>query len=118
MLFDHARERPHELAIDDGTRTRTFAELVDRIALFAAFLQDEAGFVSGDHLSLLMGNRVEGIELLLGGIFAGQWVTPINWHLAEEEIEYVVQDSGSRLIVTDERYAPMAHRIAAATSGL
>lgn len=118
MLFDHARERPNELAIDDGTRTRTFAELVDRIALFAAFLQDEAGFVPGDHLSLLMGNRVEGIELLLGGIFAGQWVTPINWHLAEEEIEYVVQDSGSRLIVTDERYAPMAHRIAAATPGL
>ena len=118
MLFDHARERPNELAVDDGTRRRTFAELVDRCARFAAFLHDEAGFEAGDHLSLLMGNRVEGIELLLGGIFAGQWVTPINWHLAEEEIEYVVQDSGSRLIVTDERYAPMARRIADATPGL
>ncbi len=60
-----------------------------------------------------MSNRVEVVELLLGAVMAGQWVTPINWHLAEEEIEYVVRDSGCRVLFTDDRYASMAHRVTA-----
>ena len=108
MLLDLARERATDLAVDDGTRTRSFAELLDRSHRFACFLRHEAGFEPGGHLSLLMGNRVEVIELLLGAVMAGQWVTPINWHLAEEEIDYVVGDSGSRLVVTDERWTPRA----------
>ena len=68
MLLELARERPNALAVDDGTRTRSFSELVDRARRFAHFLSHEAGIEPGGHLALLMGNRVEGIELLLGGI--------------------------------------------------
>ncbi|MBY0400120.1 AMP-binding protein, partial [Myxococcota bacterium] len=113
MLLDLARERPQALALDDGTRRRSYGELVDRIARFARFLAHDAGLAPGSHLALLMGNRVEGIELLLGGIFAGLWVTPINWHLTEEEIDYVVGDSGARVLVTDDRFAGIARRVAA-----
>jgi len=112
MLFTFERDRPNEVAIEDGTRTRTFAELADRCRRFAALLRAEPGFEMGGHFSILMENRVEGVELILSGIIAGQWVTPINWHLAEEEIDYVIRDSGSRLIFVDERYAEMAERIA------
>ncbi|MHA7838016.1 MAG: AMP-binding protein [bacterium] len=108
MLLDQAKARPNELAVDDGTRQRTFAELVDRSRRFAVFLREEVGLAPGGHLSLLMGNRVEAIECLLGAVLAGQWITPINWHLAEEEIDYVVSDSGSRLVITDERHAALA----------
>ena len=118
MLLDHAKAHPDRLAVDDGSRRRSFSELTDRCARFATFLRDEAGFAPGEHLSLLMGNRVETIELLLGGIFAGQWVTPINWHLAEEEIEYVLRDSGSRLVIVDERHAPIVERVASGLPGL
>lgn len=113
MLLDLARDRRSERAVEDGTRTRTFGELLDRSHRFASFLRHEAGFEPGGHISLLMGNRVETIELLLGAVLAGQWVTPINWHLAEEEIDYVVGDSGSRLIVTDEGYSGMTARVTA-----
>jgi long-chain acyl-CoA synthetase len=118
MLLDLARERPQALALDDGTRTRSFGALVDRVARFARFLAHDAGLAPGRHVALLMGNRVEAIECLLGGIVAGLWVTPINWHLTEDEIDYVVGDSGARILVTDERYAPMATRIAARHPGL
>jgi long-chain acyl-CoA synthetase len=111
MLLDLARARPDAIAVDDGSRQRTFAELVDRSHRFASFLRHEAGLQPGGHLSLLMGNRVEVIECLLGAVLAGQWITPINWHLAEEEIDYVVEDSGSRIILTDERYAEMARSV-------
>ena len=113
MLLDLARDRALELAVDDGTQQRTFADLLDRSHRFASLLRHEAGLEPGSHISILMGNRVEVIELLLGAVLAGQWVTPINWHLAEEEIDYVVADSGCRLLVTDDRYAAIAERISA-----
>lgn len=118
MPFELARTRKAALAVDDGTRRRSFGELVDRIERFATFLRHDAGLAPGSHLALLMGNRVEGIELLLGGIFAGLWVTPINWHLAEEEVDYVVGDSGARVLVTDDRFAPLARRVAAKHPGV
>ena len=111
MLIDLARERAREIAVDDGTQQRTFAELLDRSHRFASFLRHDVGLEPGGHISLLMGNRVEVIELLLGAVLAGQWVTPINWHLAEDEIDYVVEDSGCRVLISDDRYASIAERL-------
>ena len=111
MLLDFVRDRAYEIAVDDGTRQRTFAELFERSRRFADFLRYEAGLAPGEHVSLLMGNRVEVVELLLGAVLAGQWITPINWHLAEEEIDYVVRDSGSKILITDAHYAPVAQRV-------
>jgi len=112
MLLDHARERGDALALDDGTRTRSFAELVDRASRFAHLLNHDAGLAPGNHVALLLGNRVEAIECLLGAIFAGLWVTPINWHLAPDEIDYVVADSGARILVTDDRFGALAREVA------
>ena len=116
MWVDLARVRANDLAVDDGTRRRTFGALLERSHRFANFLRHDAGLVPGDRLSLLMGNRVEGIELLLGAVMAGQWVTPINWHLAEEEIDYVVADSDARLLVVDDKHVSLAERIVAKRS--
>jgi len=118
MLLEQARERPNALAVDDGTRTRSFGELVERARRFAHFLNHEAGLAPGSHLALLLGNRVEAIECLLGGIFAGLWVTPINWHLAESEIDYVLADSGAKILVTDDRFAQTARRVGARHAGV
>lgn len=118
MLLDIARERGREIAVDDGSQTRTWAELVDRSHRFADLLRYDMGLPPGQRISLLMGNRVEIIELLIGAILAGQWITPINWHLSEEEIDYVVGDSGSKLILTDGHFAPLARRVTAKRPGV
>ena len=87
MLLELAKNRRDEVAIDEGDRTRTFGELADRVTRLARFLRQEVGLGPREHYSLLMGNCLEAAELILGGIASSQWVTPINWHLAEEEIE-------------------------------
>ncbi len=71
MLLDLARTCGSKLAVDDGNQTRTFAELLDRSHRFANFLRHDAGFEPGGHISLLMSNRVEVIELLIGAVMAG-----------------------------------------------
>ncbi|MCA9502008.1 MAG: AMP-binding protein [Spirochaetaceae bacterium] len=117
MLLDLARERPKALAVDDGDRRLDYAGLLDRSHRVADFLRHEVGLAPGGHVALLMGNRAEVIELLLGAVLAGQWVTPINWHLADEEIEYVLADSGARVVFTDDRHAPVLERIGARGAG-
>jgi len=108
VIFEAARREPEGLALDDGVRRRTWAELEDRVQRTARWLTEDAGLVPGDHLALLLGNRAEGVEVLVAGILAGLWVTPVNTHLTPSEIAYVVEDAGARLLVADPSLAATA----------
>ncbi len=50
---------------------------------------------------MLMGNRVEFVEFMLGAQFAGVNCAPINWHLKPDEIRYIIEDSQARLLFVD-----------------
>jgi len=102
---------PDGLAVDDLSSTRTWSELVDRSWRVAHFLRDEIGLVPDDHVAVLMGNRCEYIELLLGAMMAGVWITPINWHLGRDEIRYVIENSGARVLFSDADYEPTAREV-------
>ncbi|MBW2397834.1 MAG: AMP-binding protein [Deltaproteobacteria bacterium] len=108
MIDDLAVADPNGLAVDDGSRRRGWAELRDRSIRVARFLREEAGVGADDHVAVLMRNRVEYVELILGAIMAGVWITPINWHLSRDEIEYVVADSGQVLLAGDDLDAVLA----------
>ena len=60
-----------------------------------------AGIGADEHVALLCRNRVEVLEVVLGGLLAGVWLTPVNWHLAAGEIGFVLRDAGARLVVVD-----------------
>ncbi len=102
------RKSPDAVALDDGTRQRSWAELADRTARIAHLLRDDLGLAPGDHAAVLMSNRVECVELMTGALHAGIWLTPINWHLTPDEIAYVVRDSTSRVLFTDAHYEDSA----------
>lgn len=111
-LAHFARTRPQQLALDDGRRRRSWAELDDRVRRWARLLRDELGLSPDDHAAALIGNRAEGIEAILAAIHAGVWMTPVNWHLTPDEIAYVIRDSDARVLFTDGE-----HEAAARTSG-
>ncbi len=112
MFFELATRNPNGTALDDLTRRRTWAELVDRVTRIAHLLRDQLGLGPDDHAAVLLNNRVEAIELTLGAILAGIWLTPINRHLQAEEIAYVVADSGARVLFTDPEHDPTARAAA------
>jgi long-chain acyl-CoA synthetase len=101
-----------EVALDDGTRRRTREELADRTARFAHLLREGLGLAPGMHAALLIGNRAEAVEGVLGAIHAGLWMTPVNWHLTPEEVAYVVRDSGARVLFTDPQHLATARAAA------
>jgi acyl-CoA synthetase (AMP-forming)/AMP-acid ligase II len=100
-LFDRALQAPEAIAVHDGMRTHTWAELLDRAHRVAHLLRDELGLRPDDHAAILMNNRVEYPEILLGALFAGIWITPVNWHLSQEEVRYILRDSGARALFAD-----------------
>lgn len=106
--WTRAEREPEALALTDGTRRRSFAELRDRALRTAHLLRDDLGLGPDDHAALLVGNRVEGVEVLLGAILAGVWLTPVNRHLTQGEVAYVLRDSGARAVVTDPEHAELA----------
>jgi long-chain acyl-CoA synthetase len=108
MIQDHADRNPQGLALSDGTRRRSWGELSDRTTRWARLLQGQLGLGPDDRAALLMGNRVEAVEGILAAIHAGIWMTPINWHLAADEVAYVVRDSGARVVFVDEAHEATA----------
>ncbi|MCG8592278.1 MAG: AMP-binding protein [Proteobacteria bacterium] len=117
-FFERARSDPNGTAVDDFTRRRTWAELADRSRRVARFLRDEAGLRPDDHAAFLLSNRVEAIELVLGAVLAGVWITPINWHLAADEIAYVLEDSGARVLFGDPAHRPLLDAALAGRGGI
>ncbi len=108
-----ARATPGGLALDDLTRQRTWEDLAERCTRIARLLRDGLGLRPDEHAAVLMGNRVEFVELVLGAILAGVWITPINRHLAPEEIAHVVADSGAKVLFCDPAHDDLARRLPA-----
>lgn len=107
-VLDVAAARADELAIDDLTRRRTWAELVDRSVRTGRLLRDELGVAPGARAAMVMGNRVEFLELQLGALLAGVWLTPVNWHLAPDEVAFILADSGAEVVFVDPRFEDLA----------
>jgi len=107
-LLEMAAEAPDAPAVDDLERRRTRGELVDRAQRLGHWLLDEGGLVPGGHLAMLLGNRVESVELLVASQLSGTWVTSINWHLTPTEVAYILEDSGARVLFTDPEHAELA----------
>ncbi len=109
---------PDEIAVDDGTQTRTWAELHERSCRVANLVRHDLGVAPDEHVAYLMQNRAEIVELIVGAVLAGVWITPINWHLAEDEVAYVVEDSETKVLFTDATYGAEARAIAERLGGV
>ncbi|MGQ0430799.1 MAG: AMP-binding protein [Microthrixaceae bacterium] len=111
-ILDHAAADPHALAVDDLERTRSRGELVDRATRLGRWLLGDGGAQPGGHVSMLLGNRVEVIDVLVAAQLSGVWVTAINYHLTAPEVAYILDDSGSTLLFTDPAHEAVARAAA------
>lgn len=89
------------VALDDGTRRRTFGELELRIGRLGRLLRDELGIPQLGHAALITPNRIEGVELVLASVVHGVVLTPVSHHLTKHEIAHVLADSGARVVFAD-----------------
>ncbi|HXC54433.1 MAG TPA: AMP-binding protein [Rhizomicrobium sp.] len=63
-----------------------------------------AGLKPGDAVALFCSNRAEFIETLNASRRSGLRVTPVNWHLATDEIAYILNDCEARALIAETRF--------------
>ncbi len=100
----YAAIAPQRLAIISELGDRTFAELNSNANRLVRALRAR-GVVAGDALALVCANRPEFAEAMAAATRMGLRLTTVNWHLTGEEMAYIVDNSDSRVIIGDVRFA-------------
>ncbi|MBR0694579.1 acyl-CoA synthetase [Bradyrhizobium lablabi] len=84
--------------IISGERRRDHAEVAERADRVAGGL-DRLGVRPGDSVCMLMRNDIAFIEAAYAAMRLGAYGVPINWHFKPEEVNYVLTDSGTRVLI-------------------
>src|ERR1700687_211960 len=95
------------LGIISGQRRRDHAEVADRAGRFAGGLQ-RLGVKQGDSVCILMRNDIAFIEAAYAAMRLRAYSVPVNWHFKPEEINYVLRDSGTSVLIG---HADMLHAL-------
>src|SRR5215475_13766609 len=111
----HARTNPDKVAYQmaGSNKAITYAEL-DARSNQGAQLFRSLGLTPGDHIALLMENRLEFLEICWAAQRSGLYYTPISRYLTRGEIEYIMNDCGARVVITSPRCADVLAGLAAA----
>jgi 2-furoate---CoA ligase len=96
---------PAALAVVDGDRRLSYAEWHVEICRVTSGLA-ALDLKRGDRLAVVLQNRLEMATLHWACQFGGIVVTPLNWRIKADELDYCITDSGARAIVFDTVAAP------------
>lgn len=81
-----------------GARRLSLAELRERGGRLASALR-AAGTGEDDSVALLMRNDLCLLETMIATAQLGAYLVPINWHQKSEEVRFILEDSGARVLV-------------------
>jgi fatty-acyl-CoA synthase len=101
----HAARTPDKAALRWQGTDITYAELAQRIERTAAALAAR-GIARGDRVAILAYNCPEYLALLFACGRLGAILVTLNWRLAPPEWAYILEHSGTRLVVHDAEFTP------------
>ena len=104
---------PGAEAVVDGDRRLTYADLHARARSLAAAFRD-LGVGRGDRVLIALRNRLEHVLVYWALQTMGGVPTPVNFRLAAAQMQYLLRDSGARVVVFE---ADTAGAVLPATAG-
>lgn len=121
-LIDHAARAHGRTEIVsrqfDGTIVRSsWGELAARARQVAAMLA-ELGAKPGDRIATLAWNRLPHLELYYGVTAAGMVLHTVNPRLFAEQIRYIVDHGGARILCVDPDLLPVVEPVIADLAGI
>ncbi len=115
MLRNTVESHPNaEAIVEIGAGRVTYTQLWDLAAQFAGALRAQ-GIQSGDRVAIRLPNGLDWCIAFFGIQLAGAIAVPVNTRFSEPEIEYVLNDSGSRLTLQPNQPLPLGPTLADAT---
>jgi long-chain acyl-CoA synthetase len=83
-----------------GERRLSRPEFANRVARAVSMLQ-EIGIGKGDCVGIALRNRPEFFELLAAATAVAAKSVPVAWRLKHDEVRYLVEDSGAKVVFYD-----------------
>ncbi|MGW4525643.1 acyl-CoA synthetase [Amycolatopsis sp. NPDC004378] len=110
LLAHWARERPGDTALIFGDRSWTWTEFDERVRRLSGALA-AAGVGKGDRVAFVDKNHPACLETTFaaGGIGAANAV--VNWRLSGDELAYVLDDSGAKVVFAGSECLPVLDAI-------
>jgi long-chain acyl-CoA synthetase len=81
-----------------GDREFTPRDLAARAAKIAGLLAN-AGISDGDTFAIMLRNQPALLEIMLAARQLGAYFVPLNWHFTAAETDYILRDSGAKLLL-------------------
>lgn len=100
----------NRVAIVSGDVRLTYAETWSRCRHLAGALA-QLGIQSGERVAILALNSHQYLEVYMAVPASGRVLVPLNTRHAEPELRYALEDSGTRLLITDRDPGALAQTV-------
>ncbi|WP_295421060.1 long-chain-fatty-acid--CoA ligase [Sulfurovum sp.] len=98
LISFHAKKRKNKVALLVDDEKITYGEIVAAVDKLAGFLVQK-GVKEGDKVALFLRNSPEFIYAIFAVSKIGAILVPVNTFLKEEELTYILEDSGSAVLI-------------------
>jgi long-chain acyl-CoA synthetase len=105
MLLPSVDRNADKVGFFDGDYQGTYAQHLERTTRLASALRTELGISSDDRFAVMATNSHEYLELYHAAFLGTGIVNPLNLRLAPKELEFILQDSGTKVCFVDFMFA-------------
>ena len=110
ILNFHGQKNPGKVTVSVNGDNYTNGDLLKNVADIVELLRENE-VSSGDRIAFLAKNSSEFIELMYASSILEVVMVPINFRLAYEEVKFIIQDSGSKIIIFGEEFKELIEQL-------
>jgi fatty-acyl-CoA synthase len=99
----HARQMPERCALKYRGEEIVYGAFDERIRIVGGWLASH-GIGPDDVVAVLMKNSAAFLDIAFAASHIGAVFLPINYRLASDEIAYIIENSGARVLIVDEEF--------------
>jgi long-chain acyl-CoA synthetase len=114
MVQYHGTHSRKKVALFEGDTKITYGDLLTRVDTFAGYLAS-IGIQPEERVALFMQNSWEFAVAVLAISKIGAITVPINNFLKEEELSYILEDSGAVVLIASTKFEKVVHASEAST---
>jgi long-chain acyl-CoA synthetase len=109
-LLETARTNPRQMATHDPLRSFTYSELATLARVMRRLILKQT---TRENVGIMLPATGVGLGTMLGGLWAGKTIVPLNFLLQPRELAAVIADSQIDLVITTEHFRALMEQVPA-----